>query len=120
MKVVDYIRRKNAILFDITGIQLVPDSQIIDIPAEDVGILSVTNDSSCCPYCKVFLPKSPFLDCEGCPMYEQGNDCYNVDSTYRRILGRLQERTAVKNINDIHRIKKLVKKYNEELVKELK
>ena len=44
MKVTDFIDAKNKIVYDVTGVILVPDDQIIEVPKRD---LSMTWDLRC-------------------------------------------------------------------------
>lgn len=106
MTIVEYIKRKNKILKEITGIILVPESQIKEIPAIKLDI-DRYDDSGICPYCLVYLDHSKEYElepCKGCPMKEQGNDCLNkeLQSTYRQIINKLN--TAIYAVSAIRNL----------------
>ena len=75
MLVIEFIARKNKIIFDACGVTLVPQEQIKEIPKNKLG---TSGDSDACPYCREFL----ILKCVGCPMMEAGNHCGDDGSTW--------------------------------------
>lgn len=85
----EYIEKKNSIIEKYTGIVLVPEDQIIDLPVEQVGKLSIHNgDEPACPYCIVYGAGT----CKDCPMHEAGNGCTDGShSTYRKVLDTCDE-----------------------------
>jgi hypothetical protein len=104
MTVEEYIRKKNEILYDITGITLVPEDQIIDI---DPMKLSIESDSKACPYCIEYLFK--YESCKSCPMFLAGNECVvNDNNTYEETRNGLEG-----SIIKIKKIRDLIKEYNE-------
>ena len=81
MSVVEFLRRKNEIVKEVTGTIIVPENQIKEIPEdkrEPLGYCNVEDiseykalASKLCPYCLAYLDSN----CEGCPMLEAGNYC---------------------------------------------
>lgn len=107
MTTVEYLRRKNKILKELTGITLVPESQIVAVPKLK---LKEDYDGGICPYCIAFDLSSyayAWNKCKLCPMSLQDNGCYNVLSTYNQVRQKLPE-----DICDIPAIQELVKEYN--------
>ena len=102
MTTIQYIQAKNKILFDLSGITLVPESQMMEIP---ITRLYLDSDSSCCTYCR------HFVNCVGCPMYLAGNDCDANHSTYNQVRDKLK----ILELRHIPAIHDLVNQYNEEL-----
>ncbi|MCK5017351.1 MAG: hypothetical protein KAS32_09820 [Candidatus Peribacteraceae bacterium] len=80
MLVIDYIKRKNAIIFKHTDMVLVPEDQIEECEQK---LLSMEKDMMACPYCVVYFDYNTG-ECGGCPMARVGNDC-EEGSTYRNI-----------------------------------
>lgn len=102
MTTVEFINKKNKILFDLTGIMLVPEDQIQECEQKE---LFSCNDVYCCPYCQVYYN----YNCKGCPMHKAGNGCED-GSTYDQVFYRLDA-----SICSIREIKELVEQYNIEL-----
>lgn len=107
----EYIRAKNKIIYDATGLTLVPEEQIVDIDTKLVGKLSMGDDMKACPYCKVYLHKYTLENCKKCPMSIANNTCIAIESTYRKIT---KSNPSIIEI-DKDRLSDLIDKYNEEL-----
>lgn len=106
MTVIEYINRKNTILFNKTGIQLIPDDQIVE--CKQVRLTKTTFASDMCPYCKVYI------DCMECPMKLAGNQCGTVTDTWSIML-RIYEGLATNSFVDDIELVELVDQYNREL-----
>ena len=91
----EYTRRKVEIVKRYTGETLVPDDQITDIPvtehmidamksyivAQNKGHAMSTLDGDICVYCSKYY-NVDLNTCNGCPMFEAGNDCGDNGSSY--------------------------------------
>ena len=96
MKTIDYIKHKNRIIHRATGLILVPEDQIIDIPTEKVGELSMTGDAWACPYCRIFWIAGE--NCTSCPMSLAGNKCgISTGNTYDRVIEEVSDGYGVVN-----------------------
>lgn len=80
MRVIDFIKKKNKLVFDETGVILVPEDQIIDLVPRK---LSMHTDSSMCPYCNEFLYDDRG-ECYDCPMNKAFNKCTGLDEAGNR------------------------------------
>ena len=94
MTIAEYIRRKNEIIKKHTGITLVPEDQITDLPDDMAKPLSTSSDQEACPYCLIWWKEE---GCEGCPMDKAGNNCRLPDSTYEKVLEASEENTFERN-----------------------
>ncbi len=102
MSVKKFIKKKNKLVKKATGITLVPEDQIEEMPA--VQLYISISDASLCPYCAVYAEQ---MMCEGCPMLKAGNACGDPNSTYTQV------KTALPGaIHNIEGMIKLVEKYN--------
>ena len=101
MSPLDYMKKKNKILFDITGKWLIPKDQLMNVEARKLGY----KDSDICPYCLLYLEDG----CKECPMCKAGNRCVFYSSTYGKI-----RKEIVYHFYGIPKIVKLVKKYNKQ------
>ena len=114
MNDVEFIKRKNAIVFSVTGEVLVPESQI-----ENVGNTKKMNGplaslreipdttmlhAGICPYCKVFN------DCDGCPMYEAENWCNGSTPNTWKIANKKWMELSTKS--DQTKLLNLINEYN--------
>lgn len=103
MKPTTFTHKKNQILFDLTGIILVPEDQIEDCEVKE---LFSDSDDLCCPYCRVYLANN----CVNCPMAVAGNRCsMHTSSTYYQIINVVHP----KIIAEIPKIIDLVNEYNQ-------
>ena len=108
MTVLEYIKRKNAIFHTKTGITLVEDKYLKDVPAVELGF---RDDGRMCPYCRVY-PVS--CDCAGCPMAVD-NHCEEEGSSYMRIchaLSTIPGRPA--NLSEDDDLIALVEEFNKQ------
>ena len=119
MTVTEYIKRKNKIIFDEIGVTLVPESQIEE--CEQWG-LNMHSDAAICPYCLVYDQDGGDNSCNGCPMFDAGNDCNaeDWDSTWRDVCKELKMEDGgtyyIFNYPNFHqKLENLVNQYNEEL-----
>jgi hypothetical protein len=108
MTVREYINQKNSILLKISGVQLVPDDQIIDVPPM---WLYISGDAGICPYCVAYKDI-----CEHCIMHLSGNRCNSGDNTYSKVLAGMQKQDKLRyaNICDLPEIQALVKEFNKQ------
>lgn len=113
MTVKQYIEEKNAIVFKHTGIKLVPDSQIIDMPGYAEPLFLHTDDDTC-PYCHYYYDNK-FESCIGCPMHEANNDCNCSNSSYQRIIKHLNNYAIVRHQPIREELSFLITKFNSEL-----
>jgi hypothetical protein len=118
VKIREYIEEKNRIVKEATGLVLVPEDQIVDIPVSAVGEMSVIGDMSCCPYCQVYSC------CQECPMGVVGNYCErsNENSTYLHVVRALPlPKGSVRTLTRCLRkeLGELVDRYNSELDAEI-
>ncbi len=92
-----FLIAKNELIKKYTGMDLVPEDQIIDDEKYDNLKLNIKeSDSYICTYCLVHFTKyvkfglfigEPENKCTECPMYIAENDCENTLSTYQNIIG---------------------------------
>ena len=113
MTVIKYIKKKNKIFKEATGITLVPKKYIKEVPVTKP--LELT-DGGACPYCVVFYMDS----CEGCPLIAlNGVNCDDVNGTYRQIKRSLRESgdlfTITKHPKTEAKIQKLINRFNKKL-----
>ena len=109
MTELEYMKEKNAILFEYTGKILVPKSQLVDVKISKP--LSYENDSKACPYCHLYG-----VTCLDCPMHKAGNSCEDYDNegrTYKIVSDILYNKHGM-DIHQVPEIIALVNKFNEE------
>ena len=111
MTVVEFLREKNKIIKDVTGLTLIPESQIQEVPKHKLSeyiMYSKLLGDDICPYCLVFE------ECKDCPMNIAGNKCdyYNCNSTWGKT--SIEWRSLAKE-EDILKLNALVKQYNKEI-----
>lgn len=114
MTVIDYINRKNEIIKRITGLTLVPEEQIQEVPVLELKPEN-ENDADICPYCLYYKKEQDDFDtsCGECPMELHDNQCYELGSTYIEVSNKLNyvyKDTTF--IGDIPEIQALVKQFN--------
>jgi len=131
---IEYFTNKNKIIHEVTGFDLVPNNQLIDIPitkkmVEDMEkyvnsttiytknnvvyltyphhkyIIHLTNDN--CLYCAVYRS----YNCEGCLMNDSGNNCLQKASTYQRTIMLLRTLNDDKKRYIQSQLHKLAKKF---------
>ena len=116
MSVVEFLKRKNEIVKAVTGVILVPEDQIMDIPEDERTPLDLNDDLSeydflgteYCPYCALYFDN----DCEGCPMYEAGNRCIEgIYNTWTKANDIWMEKSTEK---DWKKLRDLVAEYNKQ------
>ena len=110
MTIVEYIIRKNKIIFEETGVVLVPEGQIVETPMV-TSPLAMTSDGDFCPYCEVFGQDMDY-DCEGCPMYEADNYCNDSDSSWKEVKESLWVNSIFLSKKLHPKLKKLVEEFN--------
>ena len=81
-----FIRTKNELIFDLYGVKLVPEDQVIGI--SEIYNLNVISDSQSSLYCQKYRDSSDYsvpyeTQCSICPMNVMGNNCNLPDSTYQ-------------------------------------
>lgn len=115
MTLSDFFRTKNYILYNETGLILVPKKLILDENPQNVGKLNTYSDSGCCPYCSMFnvVYDDGFEDCSQCPLEKALNGCSDHNSTYQGVYRSLK--TKGKKIHELPAIQSLVKKWNTDL-----
>ena len=129
MRMTELIKRKNKILFDLTGLTLVPFNQVeelekkILVEAGDVGE-GILSDSMICPYCVVAAQTHDGgVDCSDCPMSMAGNSCNRSpdeeDSTYTAMIKKLAT-LGYSQLNEVPGMDDLVREYNSELKDEMR
>ncbi len=116
MTVSEYIRRKNELFKEKYNMLLVPRNQIIDVDIEDTS-LNIGSDMGACPYCAKFY----YNDCKECPMFEAGNGCKDINSTYSRLIKKIAHKDEnsttglVEAKQTIDALEALVDQYNEDI-----
>jgi hypothetical protein len=105
----EYIIAKNKLIKKHTGLTLVPEDQIIDLPFKKLYIYT---DESACPYCIHF-------ECHDCPMHKANNSCGSITGTYWTVtdyaedfLGCLGEVLVDTEAPWHEELKQLIKDYN--------
>jgi hypothetical protein len=85
MTVSEYLRRKNNILREYLELDfdLIPEEQIREVEQSELGF----DVFGACPYCNVH---NRLNSCEGCPMYDAGNDCRLDESTWIRYVNNVE------------------------------
>ena len=118
MSVVEFMKRKNEIVKAVTGVILVPEDQIVDIPEDKRVLLAQKKkydlfeyhflNADYCPYCALYINN----ECKGCPMYEAGNRCdqgkYNTWTKANKIW------TEISTKKDWKKLRDLVAEYNKQ------
>jgi hypothetical protein len=115
MKVTEFIRRKNAILFDITGITLVPEDQIEEVEAKP--LTKNWTNGGLCPYCRLYNQLDDIVDCSQCIMSKRGNECNGINSTYKQIIKALSDNYMLISFERIPKVKALISEYNKQFIK---
>ena len=108
MSITQYLKRKNDLIYEQTGIILTPDDQIVEV---EKRILGISSDMDACPYCVAFYVSGALEEdkCTGCPMQEAGNGCLTTDdSTYEKITSKLSlegnSASLTKGIEGLHEL----------------
>lgn len=117
MTKVEYLNRKNEIVFDATGVVLTPNDQICEdgegVELEYFETAQNYLHSTICPYCITRKNEDKgYCDCSDCPMALAGNACSNYGSTWE-IATELWRDKSTKE--DQQKMKALVEQYNREL-----
>ncbi len=86
-----FLIAKNELLKRYTGMDLIPEDQIVDDGKYDNLKLDIKeSDSLICTYCHIHsLPHIPYDDegkCKKCPMHIAGNNCDNPYSSYHNMI----------------------------------
>lgn len=106
MTTLEFIKEKNHIIKKYTGITLIPESQMIDIPKTQ---LNMTADRYACPYCMQFLK----FQCKSCPMFDANNDCHDTHSTYHQMCLAIGDKDMVATSSPwFEELKMLINQYN--------
>jgi len=82
MTVVEFIKEKNRIIYEETGLVLVPEDQIKECRQLT---LDITVSDTSCPYCLAYSN-----NCDKCPMGKAGNVCDNYGSTWSRVTSAVE------------------------------
>jgi hypothetical protein len=109
MTAIEYIKRKNELIYKETGLILVPEHQIEEVTV--VEPMKINFGSDYCPYCIVHDT------CITCIMYINDNRCADGESTHSTIFNKLLERGT--SIRDIEGMEELVNQFNMELKNDL-
>ena len=87
MSNINYLTRKNALVFKVTGLTLIPENQIKDITPVKLDVWEsqeLSNfdmlASDTCTYCAAYNYGKD-SSCENCPMSIAGNECAATDSS---------------------------------------
>jgi len=122
MSVVEFIQRKNQIIFDDLGVTLVPEDQIEECTKHKL-FLDI-NPTSACPYCAVYYynpeeddedSDDPDLWCPHCPMAKAGNVCgIHADDTFTTFTDSLGVTTVMEYYKSSSKIAKLYEEYNKQ------
>lgn len=106
------------IYFDLTGIILVPEDQMLEVTQFPLSMDSVY---TVCPYCIAFWYKHRYDEnrtgCEECPLYKAGNGCNNIVSSYNKAARILSNRgmSMLEGHEKVDELKALIEQYNKEL-----
>ena len=101
-----FLKLKNKLVKRVTGVTLVPKDQIVKTPR--IELFASNYDAlyaNVCPYCQLYK----MYNCYQCPMAEAGNECGNMDSSWRKV-NQLWIDKATKL--DQLELQELVEKYN--------
>ena len=110
MTTLEYMEKKNEIIYKLTGVTLIPKDQLIEVEAKP---LSTGGDDECCPYCVIYRTEHDFTDCYNCPMSKANNECDLDDgSTYDQVLRKLDP--SLDGIHEIIEIIALVEEFNKQ------
>ena len=109
MTLIEYMKKKNEIVLEKTGIILIPKEQMVELEFNE-ELNPRDGDRGYCPYCVLFADKK----CIGCPMHEANNNCIQEeDSTYNQVRESLQRED--KELYQIDDIVALARQWNTEL-----
>ena len=130
MTTLEFLKRKNEIVFAVTGVQLIPDDQLIDLPYiklssdyyEEEDGLELSLHAKICPYCETYREKPngteyTRIDCTKCIMQIKGNGCFmgetdsGLDSTWVQCYDEWDNKSTKA---DILKLIDLVQTYNKE------
>jgi len=130
MTTIEFLTRKNEIVFAVTGVQLVPDNQLIDLPYiklssdyyEEEDDLELSLHAKICPYCETYRDKPNAnmyakINCTKCIMQIKGNGCFmgetdsGLDSTWVQCHETWDDKATK---DDILKLIDLVNTYNKE------
>ena len=113
-----FLLKKNEILREFleTDVDLVPPSQIVEIPLTKK--LDTSSSYNMCPYCVFFRGNSDDDSCSECPMYIAGNSCIAVprgNSTFRKISSLILIKLGIQQsgIDNVPLISELIDNFNE-------
>ena len=110
MTTTDFLIKKNKIVFEVTGVGLVPLDQIEEVEFRKLEHYSpVVLCGNICPYCHIY--GFEILQCSGCPMVEKGNPCGTEDSTWQRASTLWSEKSKWR---DRKKLSNLIEEYNKE------
>ena len=112
MTVVDFIERKNELVFEATGYTLVPSDQIVEVVKMPLNL--GTSDAEICPYCALYIEEDFERDaCEGCPMEKAANRCgVDTGNTYSNIQIDLGEGEGIISFPGVEALVDLYNKEN--------
>ncbi len=109
MKVIDFLKKKNKLVFKATGIVLIPEDQLIDLVPRR---LDFRTDATICPYCVEFIDDI----CDDCPMSKASNKCTEFggdDGTNDDSYARVKKELDGNGIGSVAGVVDLVKRFNE-------
>jgi hypothetical protein len=73
MTALEYMKKKNKLVFKVTGKVLIPKDQLVDVEFSDEFEPEEWLNATNCPYCNLHE------SCETCPMALAGNQCRKMD-----------------------------------------
>ena len=114
----EYFKAKNIIIKDAIGIELLPDSVIVEMkPTKEMvddlhayinEVIEEGTETSLlrgwnCLYCAEYNNSYPNeIDCAGCPLDKAGDNCFKDGSTYRKCVDIIEaddfDRTDIKDM----------------------
>lgn len=125
MTTLEYMKRKNEILKKMTGKELIPEDQMVEVDAYPLGMtdtltgIDSASDGSICPYCIVYTDGECDSDdsdsCTLCPMKEAGNWCNEEEGplpTYKIVSNLLISIHRDGMFMEVPEIKELVNEFN--------
>jgi len=107
MTTLEFLKEKNKLVKDVTGLILTPKDQLVDIPKVQLHTFKDSTETlsrEICPYCTAFY-------CCDCPISKANNECGYKDSTWK-VANEAWKIKATKA--DHNKLMQLVDKYNQQ------
>ena len=123
--IVKYLEMKNKIIYDATGLILTPNNAIKEeyTRGELKTILrdiSMEHDGKMCPYCLIYYSTNNEVCNNLCPMIITHNNCSSINSTYKTIVKKLDNRDLYIKVHSFHNeLKEAIETLKSELKEEL-